>query len=224
MLIGLLLAAGLMRVVPLAGAVLIATVWSEPLIASPVLLAAFGRARANRDRRSRHDLVASFLRTVAAELRAGRSLRSSLIAAIGVVPELDLAMVARSASAGRPLEEAAGILAALPGFGAAAAAIRVAARTGGSVVSIFDALTAEEVDEASLEREHRTLTAQARLSVTLVAGFPLVVLGYQVVSGDAVALLSHGVVGVGIVIVGGGLLLAGLCSVWMLLRGARRGR
>jgi tight adherence protein B len=224
MLTGLLLAAALMGILPLPWGIAIAMIWTEPLVAAPAVLAAASKARRHRDRRSRHDLIARWLITLAAELRAGRTLRSSLIGAVEAVPELELGLAARSSSAGRPLEEAAEIIASHDGLAPAAVALRVAARTGGSVVGVFDALTTEAVDEGSLERERRTLTAQARLSVALVGGFPLAVLGFQIVSGDAGRLLAQGPVGTSIVIVGGALLVAGLGAVWLLLRRARQAR
>jgi tight adherence protein B len=222
MLSTLLLAAGLTRTVPILGAATVALVWSEPLLATPVIIAGIAKARHGRDRRSRHDLVAGWLRTLAGELRAGRSLRAAMTGAVSAVPELRLRGIARLAATGRPMDEAAALLAAHEGLKPAAAALRVAARTGGSVAAVFDALTGEAVDEAAAEREQRTLTVQARLSVTLVAGFPLAVLAYQVLSGAAARILAAGPIGVAIVLLGTGLLAVGLLAVWFMLRRARR--
>lgn len=222
MLIALLFAAGMTGALPIVGVVLAALTWVEPALAAPVILAAAVKAWGNRNRRSRPDLVAGFLRTVAAELRAGRSLRSAVVGAANAVPELGLDRVARSATAGRPLDEVAALMAIPDGLGPAAAALRVAARTGGSVVGVFDALTGEAVDEGSLERERRTLTVQARFSVGLVGGFPVAVVGFQIFSGEAGRLVDQGVVGAGILVVGAVLLLAGLGTVWLMLRRARR--
>lgn len=222
MLIALVLAAGMIGALPIVGAIGAALTWVEPTVAAPVIFAAAVKAWGNRNRRSQHDLVAGFLRTVAAELRAGRSLRSAVVGAASAVPELGLDRVARSAAAGRPLDEVAGLMAIRDGLGPAAAALRVAARTGGSVVGVFDILTGEAVDEGALERERRTLTVQARLSVGLVGGFPIAVVGFQIVSGEAARLLHLGPIGAGILVAGSVLLLTGLGTVWLMLRRARR--
>ena len=222
MLSTLLLAAGLTRTVPILSAATVALLWSEPLLATPVIIAGIAKARHGRDRCSRHDLVAGWLRTLAGELRAGRSLRVAVTGAVSAVPELELHRISRLAATGRPMDEAASVLANHEGLEPAAAALRVAARTGGSVAAVFDALTGDAVDEATAEREQRTLTVQARLSVTIVAGFPLVVLAFQVFSGGVGRLLEAGRIGVAIVLLGTGLLAVGLLAVWVLLRRARR--
>ena len=59
---------------------------------------------------------------------------------------------------------------------AIATAVRVAAMTGGSAVPVFESLAADAADEAALARERRELTVQARLSIAVVAGFPIAVL------------------------------------------------
>lgn len=222
MLIALVIAAGMTGALPIIGVAATALTWVEPIFAAPVLLAAAVKALGNRNPLSRHDLAAGFLRTVAAELRAGRSLRSAVVGAANAVPELGLERVARAATAGRPLDEVAGLLATGDGLGPAAAALRVAARTGGSVVGVFDALTGEAVDEGALERERRTLTVQARLSVGLVGGFPVVVVGFQIANGEVVRLLRRGPLGAGILVVGAALLVAGMGTVWVMLRRAHR--
>ena len=73
-----------------------------------------------------------------------------------------------------------------------ATAVRVAAMTGGSAVPVFESLAADAADEAALARERRELTVQARLSIAVVAGFPIAVLGYQVASGQAMELVRQG--------------------------------
>jgi Flp pilus assembly protein TadB len=207
---------------PLLIAVTVGMTWLNPLLAAPLLVIASASAYRSRSRRSHHDLVAGFLRTIASELRAGRSLRAAVADAVDSLPELDLAAVGRTARAGRPLSEVAAALSEKEGMAVAATALRVGARTGGSIVSVFDALTAEAAEEADLERERRTLTVQARVSIVLVGGFPLVVVVTQVWSGEAARLVAMGPVGAVIMGVGSILLLAGLTAVGVMLRRVRR--
>jgi hypothetical protein len=55
------------------------------------------------------------------------------------------------------------------------------------------------------------------LSIAVVAGFPIAVLCYQVISGRAVELIRQGPIGVGLVTVGVTLLGLGLGSVAILM-------
>ncbi|HEY7565199.1 MAG TPA: type II secretion system F family protein [Acidimicrobiia bacterium] len=222
MLAALIGALGVLGPVPLAVGLTVSLIWLDPILATPVVMVAVLRARSNRNRQTRHDLVAGFLRTVAAELRAGRSLRAAISGAVESVDALGLAAVGRLARAGRPLAEVASELSAHEGLGLAATAVRVAARTGGSIVDVFEMLINEAVEDADLERERRTLTVQARLSIGLVGGFPLLVLVVQVLSGETGRLLARGPVGMGILAAGSALLLAGLIAVGVMLRRARR--
>ena len=115
-----------------------------------------------------------FLGSIAAELRAGSSLRASLAAASadGVGPLLRRAH--RLAIAGAPLGEIGDVLAALPISGRrVGVALRVASNTGGRSAAIFGRLADRAVDEAALNRERRSLTAQVRMSAAVVVGIPV---------------------------------------------------
>jgi Flp pilus assembly protein TadB len=167
-------------------------------------------------------LVATFLRSVSYELRAGRSLRMALVDTARLEPRLGLARVVRVAAAGRPMEQVADEIATNPAMAGIATGLRVAAMTGGTAVPVFESLAADATDEVALARERRELTVHARLSIAVVAGFPVAVLGYQIVSGQAMELIREGSVGVALLIVGVGLLGMGLTTVAILLRRARR--
>ncbi len=103
-----------------------------------------------------------------------------------------------------------------------ATGLRVAALTGGSAVPVFESLAVDATDEVALARERRELTVQARLSIAVVAGFPIAVLGYQIISGQAMELIREGSVGLALLIVGAGLLGMGLTTVAILMGRARR--
>lgn len=222
MLTAMLVAAGVAGLVPVVPALAIAVISHQPLVAVPLVVVAASHARRRRNRRSRHDIVAGFLRLMASELRAGRSLRIALVEGVSAHGELGLSQVGRMARAGRPLDEVAAVLAARPGLTAAAAALRVASWTGGSAAPAFESLAADAGDEAALERERRELTVGARLSVMLVAGFPLAVFAHQVVSGQAAVLATSGPLGLGAVVAGLSLLAGGITVTVAMLKVARR--
>lgn len=118
---------------------------------------------------------AAFLGSVAAELEAGASLNMAVVAAADRAPGLDLHTVVRTAEAGRPAHELAELVEeALPVNGPVAAGVfGLAATTGAAGAAAFTALAVRALDAAALERERRTLTAQARTSAWLVGGFPV---------------------------------------------------
>jgi Flp pilus assembly protein TadB len=217
-----MLAAVCLGYLPLVEGLAIAFIYAQPLVAVPVVGLAAVRSRKLAERTSHPELVAAFLRSVAAELRAGRSLRVALVDSARPDPRLGLARVVRVAAAGRPMEQVADEMAACPGMSGVATALRVAAMTGGSAVPVFESLATEATDEAALARERRELTVQARLSIAVVAGFPIAVLCYQVASGQAMDLVRQGPVGVGLLVIGVGLMGLGLGTVAILMRRARR--
>ena len=222
MLIGLVLAAVCLGYLPVVEGIAAAVILFEPLMAVPAVGLAIIRSRKHANRVSRSELVASLVRSVSAELRAGRSLRIALVDSARVEPRLGLARAVRVAAAGRPMEDVADELAACKGMSGIATAVRVSAMTGASAVPVFDSLGAEAAEEAALARERRELTVQARLSIAVVAGFPIAVLGYQVASGQAMQLVRQGPAGVGILLIGAALLGSGLGIVALLMRRARR--
>jgi hypothetical protein len=214
MLTGLVLAAVCLGYLPGIEGIAVALIYTQPVVALPAVALAVMRSRKASDRTSQPELVATFLRSVAAELRAGRSLRVALVDSARLDPRLGLARIVRVAAAGRPMEQVADEMATCPGMTGIATALRVAAMTGGSAV--------DATDEVALARERRELTVQARLSIAVVAGFPIAVLGYQVTSGQAMELVREGSAGVALLIIGVGLLGLGLAAVAFLMRRARR--
>ena len=222
MLTGLMLAAVSLGFVPAIEGIAVVVIYTQPVIALPAVALAVVRSRRASDRTSQPELVAAFLRSVAAELRAGQSLRVALVDSARLEPRLGLARIVRVAAAGRPMEQVADEMSTCPGMSGIATALRVAAMTGGSAVPVFESLAVDAADEAALVRERRELTVQARLSIAVVAGFPIAVLGYQISSGQAMELVRQGSVGMGLLIVGVGLLGLGLGAVAILMRRVRR--
>lgn len=222
MLTALVLAAVCVGSLPVVGGVAVAIIHTNPLLAVPALGIAVLKSYHGTDRSSHPSIVASFLRSVASELRSGRSLRAAVVDCGRLDSKLGLSRVVRVAAAGRPMSEVADEMSACLGMKPVATALRVAATTGGSAVPVFESLATDAADEASLDRERRELTVQARLSIAIVGGFPVAVLAYQIISGQAIELIRSGPAGVGILAVGGGLLALGLTVVGMLMRNARR--
>ena len=218
---GLVLGAVCLGYLPAPAGIAIAVISANPWAAVPAVGIAVIRSRKLADRTSVPEMAAAMLRSVAAELRAGRSLRMALVDSARHEPRLDLGRMIRLAEAGRPMEQVADELGSCQGLSAAAAAVRVAAMTGGSAVPVFGSLAADAADEAALQRERRELTVQARLSIAVVAGFPIAVLSYQIFSGQAMGLIRQGPVGAGLLVGGVTLLGLGLAVVAILMRRAR---
>lgn len=221
MLTALIIGMALNRQLPWVQTALILLTWGAPQIAAPVLATLILLAR-SQHHKSEPEMVA-FHRTLATELRAGLSLRMAVVAACDVISTLDLRPVVRLAAAGHPLEQVASALRRADSrLRPAASALRVAAMTGGSAVSIFDALTAEAVEDEAVQREQRSLSGPVKLSVAIVGGFPILVASWHVASGELNRLLAWGLPGRVMVFTGLGLLTTGLFWVLRLLRGARR--
>ncbi len=177
-----------------------------------------------RRRRARPgpDDEAAFLLAMGSELSGGASLRTALVAAAQRSPRLDLAPAARAAAAGLPAATVARLLrSALSANGRiASASFVLAAESGGPAATVMQSLALRAARDGELQRERRSLTAQARASAWVVAGLPAVLLVGTVVSGR---LDSGGdpLLGV-IVVVGVGLQAAGVAVVAAMLRGADR--
>lgn len=222
MLTGLVVAAVLVGYLRAIEGLAIALIHAHPLLALPAVAIAVFRSRRAAGGTSHPELVAAFLRSLTAELRGGRSLRMALVDSARLDPRLGLDRVVRVAAAGRPMEQVADEMATCPGMTGIATGLRVGAMTGGSAVSVFESLAVDATDEVALARERRELTVQARLSIAVVAGFPIAVLGYQIVSGQALKLVRDGSIGVALLVIGVGLLGLGLATVAILMRRARR--
>lgn len=161
-----------------------------------------------------HD-EAVFHAAVAAELRAGASLRTAIVNATARIPGLSHTAAVRCATIGWPLETVASELATkLVVTGRLLVpAIAVAAAAGGRAAGVFDRLSLRAADEAALHHEIRVATAHARMSAAVVGGLPLVALAFGGVTGRLTALLDAGGSGVVVLVVGLALVTAGLAVV-----------
>jgi len=186
------------------------------MVPAVVALVAVGLRRRNGDCPAGDD-EAAFLRSVAAELSGGASLRSALVSA-SAGSALDLGRLARTAAAGRPAAElAAAVEDALPSVGRmAAAAVHFAALNGGSSVEVFRAVAVLAADRVRLQREARTGTAAARASAWVVAGLPVVVVVGMLLTGRLGGASDPAVLAV--VAVGLALQALGVAAMWAMMR------
>ena len=223
-LVAVLLAGALLAGVPawLVGVGAVTVVWPGVGVAAAsgaVLFSLAGRWRASGSGEASETVL---FRAVAAELRAGSSLRLALGAAAARVPELGLTTAARRAAAGVPAPDVAQALSdRLPRNGRlAAAAFVLSSEMGARAADVFETLALRSAGMDDLVRERRTLTAQARMSALVVAGLPVLLLIGMAVTGKAQALLAAGAVGWAIAAVGGLLELSGVAAVLFMLRRA----
>ncbi len=206
---------GLIGIVALA-------VWRPWWFLSGIAVWAVASRMRNRGERGPGD-EADLLRGISAELAAGASLRSAVVAAADRTPALDLGPAVRLAHVGFPASRIGEALrSALPLNGRlVAAAFRLAATTGGKAAGIMSTLAVRADDVGALARERRALTAQARLSAWVVGGAPLLLLVVLAATGRLSGLLSDPV-GRLVLIAGGALELAGAAVVVLMIRKAGR--
>jgi len=225
MLILVLLGAALVAGAPywVVGAGVVALRWPTVGLVgiSGVIAYAWYRKLAGRSRPGNETL---FFAAMAAELRAGSSLRMALGSAAAGNPDFELQPAGRRAAAGLPASDIAQELSErLPRNGKlAGAAFSLAAATGARAADVFESLAQQAAERDDLVRERATLTAQARMSAAVVGGAPILVLVALSASGRGQQLLEAGPVGWAILIAGAALELAGLAVVGLMLWRAGR--
>lgn len=225
MLTVVLLACGLVVGVHPAALAIAAAAVIEPRI---VLVGAlvWGVVAAVRRRRVRitPDAEATYFRALAAELRAGASLRSALGDAAHRVPGLSLGRAVRFAQAGGPMSEIADTIEdRFPENGRlAAAAFRISDWSGARVADTFDGLAERAAGVAELARERRAATVQARLSAVVVGAAPVVFALLLIATGRGSGLVGHGTIGMIVLGIGFALEICGMVIVAMIVRRAER--
>lgn len=179
-------------------------------------------ARRERKERAGCSEEAHVLLGVAGELRAGQGVRAAVAAAGQRSARLDFHAVRRLVTSGASLERISQALAAaMPVHGAlAAAALRVADRTGGRVAEVFESAAALALEEDELRQERRAATAQARTSAVVVVGIPVLAILYRILSGGLAAGLSASPVSAFLTISGVTLLALGVAVMLVLIRRA----
>lgn len=172
-------------------------------------------ARSLRRRRTTGDEVLCLL-GIAAELRAGRTIRQAVPAAFERAPALDPGPLRRAVEAGLPPDRLAEALrSALPRHGRiAASAVRIGSPIGASMAEAFETAASLARSEEELEREKRAAAAQAVAGAAILVGLPASVAIQRVTSG---ALAGPGgaltTVGIAALAVGGIVIVAMLRRV-----------
>lgn len=206
------------RLVALLGAALL-----QPWLAA-VFLTGLILVEARRQRRERGGCSeeAHVLLGVSGELRAGQGVRAAIAAAGQRSSRLDFREVRRMVASGAPLDRIShGVAEAMPVHGAlAAAALRVADRTGGRVAEVFDSAAALAVEEDELRQERRAATAQARTSAVVVVGIPVLAIVYRTISGGLAEGLSASPISAFLTIAGVALLALGVGVMLILIKKA----
>lgn len=161
-----------------------------------------------------------FLQGLAAELRAGHSVRQAIISGAERAPSPALGRAARLAAAGRPMDEVADELEiGLPASGGLAAiALRIGTESGGRMAAVFSTLAGIQSDAIDLGREVRSATANVRASVMFIGGLPVGGLGLAAATGRLSEIVSYGASGALVVGAGVVLLLAGAGSILAMAR------
>ncbi len=147
--------------------------------------------------------------SVAGELRRGAALRQAL-----AIPA-EGSRLARLAMTGQPIELVAAEVQRMFDLGdeLAVAGIQLAARSGAPAAALFSRLAERLRTAEQLERDRRTLTAQARLSAAVIGLLPVAPVVMMLLAGRSHLLLEPGpsrsVVLIGLALQGLGLIVIG---------------
>jgi tight adherence protein B len=181
----------------------------------------FQRARARRGlARLIDEQVPDVLRSIAAAVRAGRSLTQALeIARDDARPPIRAALDAAVAkvSVGVPLEQAIEVFARAGGTDAvrtAAETLALGHRAGGNFTAILDEAVAAAAERAQIARDRHAATANARMSAAVVGAMPAAF--YLLVGGGARAQLLDTLRSpIGVIVIGLGLALEAAGVLWL---------
>ncbi len=192
------------------------------LVAVLLVVLVLVEARRERGRKTGCSEEAQVLLGVAGELRAGLGVRSAMAAVGRRSPRLDFRSVRRLVASGASMERISqSVTEAMPVHGSlAAAALRVADRTGGRVADVFDSAAALALEEDELLHERRAATAQARTSAVVVVGIPVLVVVYRIISGGLGRSLSANPLTTLLTVVGITLLALGVAVMLVLIKRA----
>jgi Flp pilus assembly protein TadB len=208
----------LVVVVLFAGA--IAPLWTA---CGLLLLVVLTRGAPRRSRATSTGDEVRFLAGVAAELRAGSSLRGAIASAAAKAERLELGRAVRLVRAGAPMPRVAATLGRrLPATGSLLApAIELAASSGGRSAALFDRLALRAIDVQRADDELAVSSAQAIASAWVVGLLPVPVIAIGVLSGGLARVAAAGPLGVGAVVGGSAMLISGVVVVLGMLRKAR---
>ncbi len=182
---------------------------SEPLMRSRALRA---------EVRKIEEQLPDVLRSIAAALRAGRSLPQALVAAHDAAPSPARAALSegiRRIEVGGDIDDAldrVAVRAGSPEARIAMETIRVGRAAGANLPNILDVLVGSLSERVVIARDRRAATSQGRLSAAVVGGLPLVFL-FMVGGPQQRAVLFHDPIGW--VLLGAGISIDAAGVLWM---------
>jgi tight adherence protein B len=153
------------------------------LVAGPAAARVFIDVKLQRTRTNFGDQLPSHLQELAASMRSGRS----MVAGIALMAEEsaeptqgEFRRVMADEELGMPLSEAlTGVVARMkaPDMEQVSLVAELQSKTGGNMAEVLDRVADSVRERAELNREVRALTAQARISRTVVTGIPPAIVG-----------------------------------------------
>ncbi|MGA2012970.1 MAG: type II secretion system F family protein [Solirubrobacteraceae bacterium] len=159
------------------------------LIGWPVVLRAFVKRAAEKQRAKFRDTLPSYLQDLASSMRVGRSFIGALaiVAASADEPtRSELERAVTDESLGRPLEECIDAVAARmesTDMGQVSLIAGLNRLSGSNVAESLDRVAEGSRERADVRREMRALTAQAKMSSMVLTGLPgVLLLGLSIVS------------------------------------------
>lgn len=190
--------------------VLLGLVLYAPLILLPLVLVVVALSR-----RSLEDRAPVFCDTVASELRAGATLRASLLTATrSARVRLDLPAGAEVASVD---EVASAVAAGVPVISSELQhVVRASARAGGATADLFDELASIAIAQGEIAREVRIASAPARATAWFFVLAPTSFMVVRLFTGGFDGLLASTAQRV-TAVAGVLLFLAGLSAIWVLM-------
>lgn len=190
------------------------------LVIAPLALSVIVRTRARRERRLFADQLADHLAVVGSSLRAGHSFPAALASGLDEAPEPCRGEFARAVAderLGVPLDEALEAVARRMDnrdVQQVALLALLQRESGADAAEMLDGVVATIRERQELRRTVRTLTAQGRLSRTILTALPVVVLlGLTATNPDYVDPLYHTSIGRTLLIAAVAMIIAGSLAI-----------
>jgi Flp pilus assembly protein TadB len=187
-----------------------------PLFAFPFVERWRVMRAAQRQRNTFSDTLPSYLQDMASAIRVGRSLVGAMASVIDGAEEpirSEFERVVTDESLGRPLEEsllAMGERMRSAELDQVALVAELGRRAGSNVAEALDRVADDSRDRADLRREVSALTAQARLSSSVLTGLPVVLLiALSLIAPSYSHPLFHTTLGLIVLVVGAVLVFCG---------------
>jgi tight adherence protein B len=190
------------------------------LLAGPIVAQALINHRVRRQRLLFGDQLAAHLQEISAAIRAGHSLASSIAVMVESASEptrSEFRRVVADEQLGLPLQDTLRSVAVrmqARDMEQVALVAELHQRTGGNMAEVLDRVAEAVRDRAELNGELRALTAQARLSRSIVSALPVILLGVIYLSDRAyLRPLLHTTFGNFLLVLGIGMMIAG----WVIM-------